>query len=59
MQNDLTRGDTGTDKPMTCSSSQLAKVARARADAADITRILGDRHAERFGKAFLEILREA
>jgi len=59
VQNDLTRGDTGTDKPMTCSSSQLAKVARARADAADITRILGDRHAERFGKAFLEILREA
>ena len=58
VQNDLNRGETGSDKPMTCSSSQLAKVARARADAADITRIIGDRHAERFGDAFLEILRE-
>ncbi len=58
VQNDLARGDAGTDKPMTCTSAQLAKVARARADAADIARILGDRHAERFGPAFLEILRE-
>ncbi|WP_179381219.1 DNA helicase RecQ [Jannaschia marina] len=58
VQNDLSRGETGTDKPMTCSSSQLAKVARARPEADDITRILGERHAERFGDAFLEVLRE-
>lgn len=58
VQNDLARGETGTDKPMTCSSAQLAKVARARPEPGDITRILGDRHAERFGDAFLEVLRE-
>ncbi|MGB3408954.1 MAG: ATP-dependent DNA helicase RecQ, partial [Jannaschia sp.] len=59
LQNDLSRGATGHDKPMTCSSSQLAKVARAPADADALRRILGDRHAERFGAAFLEILRDA
>ncbi|MCK0168815.1 DNA helicase RecQ [Jannaschia sp. S6380] len=58
VQNDLSRGETGLDKPMTCSSSQLAKVARARPDPAEVTRILGDRHAERFGEAFLEVLRD-
>ncbi|MEM7489360.1 MAG: DNA helicase RecQ [Pseudomonadota bacterium] len=58
-QNDLSRGETGQDKPMTCSSSQLAKVAKAPPDAEAIARILGDRHAERFGPAFLDILREA
>ncbi|WP_299838089.1 DNA helicase RecQ [uncultured Jannaschia sp.] len=58
VQNDLTRGATGLEKPMSCSSSQLAKVARARPDADDIARILGTRHAERFGDAFLEILRQ-
>ncbi|SFJ75232.1 DNA helicase RecQ [Jannaschia pohangensis] len=59
VQNDLSRGQTGLDKPMTCSSTQLAKVAKARPDPADITRIIGDRHAERFGDAFLEVLRDA
>ena len=58
VQNDLARGETGTEKPMTCSSSQLAKLARARAEADDIARIIGERHAERFGDAFLEVLRE-
>jgi ATP-dependent DNA helicase RecQ len=57
VQNDLSRGETGQEKPMTCSSSQLAKVARARPEESELSRILGERHAERFGAAFLEILR--
>ncbi len=60
VQNDLARGAEGTDKPMTCSASLLAKVAQLSApDAASLTRILGERRAERFGAAFLEVLREA
>ncbi|MEM8823403.1 MAG: DNA helicase RecQ [Pseudomonadota bacterium] len=59
VQTDLSRGETGLDKPMTCSSSQLAKVAKAPPDPDTLHRILGDRHAERFGEAFLEVLREA
>ncbi|CTQ32476.1 ATP-dependent DNA helicase RecQ [Jannaschia rubra] len=55
-QNDLARGETGQDKPMTCTSAQLARVARARADADEVARILGPRHAERFADAFLDIL---
>ncbi|MEM9796203.1 MAG: DNA helicase RecQ [Pseudomonadota bacterium] len=58
VQTDLARGATGLDKPMSCSSSQLAKVAKAPPDAQAIARILGDRHADRFGAAFLDVLRE-
>jgi ATP-dependent DNA helicase RecQ len=60
VQADLARGEDGTDKPMTCSSSQLAKLAEVRpADKSTLARLLGERHAERFGEAFLEVLREA
>ncbi len=60
VQADLSRGETGTDKQMTCSSSQLAKLAAAKpSDLSGLTRLLGERHAERFGDAFLEVLREA
>ncbi|WP_137701300.1 DNA helicase RecQ [Marimonas lutisalis] len=59
VQADLARGETGIEKPMTCSASLLAKVAASRpADFAAIERILGARRAERFGVAFLEILHE-
>lgn len=59
-QADLSRGPDGADKPMSCSASQLAKIAsqKPRDDNAMI-RILGDRAAERFGPAFLDILRDA
>jgi ATP-dependent DNA helicase RecQ len=60
VQADLARGADGTDKPMTCSSSQLAKLAEVKpSDLSGLARLLGDRHAERFGDAFLEVLREA
>ena len=60
VQADLARGAAGTDKPLSCSASLLAKVAQLRnADAGAVTRILGDRRAERFGPAFLDVLRDA
>ncbi|MFT5742404.1 MAG: ATP-dependent DNA helicase RecQ [Paracoccaceae bacterium] len=60
VQADLARGPHGADKPMSCSASQLAKVAQKKPpDIGALTRLVGDRHAERFGDAFLEILSEA
>jgi ATP-dependent DNA helicase RecQ len=59
-QADLARGEDGAGKPMTCSASLLARVAQARPrDHATLARLVGDRHAERFGDAFLAVLREA
>ncbi len=58
-QLDLARGPEGQDKPMACSPAQLAKVAELRPnDMAALTRILGDKRAERFGQAFLIILKQ-
>lgn len=60
VQAELTRGAAGTDKPLTCSASLLAKVAQLRnADDTALERLLGDKRAERFGTAFLDVLREA
>ncbi|MGR3636911.1 MAG: DNA helicase RecQ [Shimia sp.] len=59
-QSQLLRGPEGIDKPMSCSASLLAKVASARPrDADNMVRLLGDRRAERFGSAFLDVLRDA
>ncbi|MDQ2090972.1 DNA helicase RecQ [Marimonas arenosa] len=59
-QADLARGAEGFDKPMSCSASLLAKVAETRPrDSSTMARLLGEKRAERFGAAFLEILREA
>lgn len=60
IQADLARGEGGIDKPLTCSAAQLAKVAQLRpGDVAGMNRLLGDRKAERFGAAFLDVLAEA
>ncbi|WP_299916107.1 DNA helicase RecQ [uncultured Roseobacter sp.] len=60
VQADLTRGADGVEKPLSCSASLLAKVAQMRnADPSALERLLGDRRAERFGPAFLDVLREA
>ncbi|MDG2378205.1 MAG: DNA helicase RecQ [Tateyamaria sp.] len=60
VQTDLARGSDGTGKPLSCSASQLAKVAQLRPDDnVAIERVLGDRKAERFGSAFLDVLRNA
>ena len=59
-QADLARGPEGTDKPLSCSASQLAKVAELQPDDPHtLERLLGDRRAERFGAAFLDVLRQA
>ena len=58
-QADLQRGEDGTGKPMTCSAAILAKVAQLRDPSKDtIARLLGDRHADRFADAFLDVLAE-
>ncbi len=45
---------------MSCSASQLSKVAQLRDPDPDVLeRLLGDRRAERFGAAFLDVLRAA
>jgi ATP-dependent DNA helicase RecQ len=55
---ELERGADGTEKPLSCSPAQLARIARERPrDRAGIERILGERRAERLGEAFLEALR--
>jgi ATP-dependent DNA helicase RecQ len=59
VQSDLTRGPDGTGKPMTLSASVIAKIAEARpTDLSGLSRLLGDRHAERFGAAFLDVLQD-
>ncbi len=53
----LSRGPHGADKPMSCSASMMAKVAQLHAaDMDNLIRLIGDKYAERFGEAFLEVL---
>ncbi|MCA0963452.1 DNA helicase RecQ [Salipiger bermudensis] len=60
VQADLVRGIDGTEKPLSCSASLLAKVAQARPDNGEaMERLLGDRRYERFGPAFLDVLARA
>ncbi|MWB76520.1 DNA helicase RecQ [Pseudooceanicola sp. 216_PA32_1] len=56
-QTRLARGEDGIAKPMSCSASQIAKVAESRpGNAAALERLLGDKRTERFGAAFLDVL---
>ncbi|MHA6264105.1 DNA helicase RecQ [Arenibacterium sp. CAU 1754] len=60
VQAELSRGSDGVDKPLSCSAAQLAKVAQMRPDDDQmLERLLGERRAERFGAAFLDVLRSA
>ncbi|MFA3916828.1 DNA helicase RecQ [Ruegeria hyattellae] len=60
VQTELTRGTDGTHKPLSCSAAQLAKVAQLQADDQNgLQRVLGESRAERFGPAFLDVLRAA
>jgi len=55
----LLRGADGAGKPMSCSTASLAQLARQKPDnSGAVERILGAKKAERFGDAFLEVLRE-
>ena len=56
-QAELTRGPHGVDKPMSCTAAMIAKVANMHdPDMARLTQLIGDKYAERFGLAFLEVL---
>ena len=56
-QHELARGPMGTDKLLSCSAVQLARLAARRPHDMDgVARIIGSRQAERFGAVFLEIL---
>ena len=60
VQSQLARGPEGLDKPLSCSTSLITRVAETRPrDTAQMTRILGDKRAERFGDAFLDVLHRA
>ncbi|HEY9040498.1 MAG TPA: DNA helicase RecQ [Roseovarius sp.] len=59
-QAQLARGAEGLDKPLSCSTTLITRIAETRPrDAAQMARILGDKRAERFGPAFLDVLQEA
>ncbi len=56
---ELERGATGLEKPLSCSTSQLAQIAKHRPkDIAALSRILDARRLDRFGEVFLSILKE-
>jgi ATP-dependent DNA helicase RecQ len=60
LQGDLHRGIDGMEKPLSCSASLISKIVETRPrDETAMTRILGDRRAERFGRAFLDALQQA
>ena len=60
VQTELKHGEDGTGKPLSCSASLLSKAAQLKAeDEAGMTRLLGEKYAERFGAAFLAVLRSA
>ena len=59
-QADLAYGESGIDKPLSCSATLLAKVASMhQVDGASLARLLGERRSERFGAAFLQVLQRA
>ena len=56
-QAELARGEDGAGKPMSMGAATLAKIATLHnPDMAGLTRLMGDKHTERFGAAFLNIL---
>lgn len=59
-QADLNRGETGIDRPLSCSAALVAKVASQRPRTAqEMERLLGEKYAARFGAAFLDVLHAA
>ena len=59
-QQQLARGAEGHEKPLSCPANLITRIAETRPrDAAQMARILGDKRAERFGPAFLEVLQDA
>jgi len=62
VQRDLARGDCGTLRPLSCTHSTLRQIAERRPDTLEAMERLpgmGSQKAERFGPAFLDVLRDA
>ncbi|MBU2981352.1 DNA helicase RecQ [Lentibacter algarum] len=58
-QSELTRGENGIEKPLSCPTSMLAKLAKSKPQSLSaIERLIGEKRAERFGEAFLEHIRQ-
>jgi ATP-dependent DNA helicase RecQ len=59
-QAELIRGPGGRDKPLSLNASALSRLASQRPrDREGLERLVGPKAAERFGDAFLAILRDA
>jgi ATP-dependent DNA helicase RecQ len=57
----LARGEHGTEKPLSCAAATLRKLAEARPSTlSDLDRVgdLGPQKIDRFGAAFLAVLRD-
>ena len=60
VQADLLRGPDGTEKPLSCSTAQIRRIAEARpADRAGLARHLDEARLDRFGEAFLREIADA
>ena len=60
VQSDLTRGSLGVDKPLSCSTSLLSKIAKLKPRGLDeMAKIIGPKKTDRFGAAFLNVLKNA
>ena len=60
VQSDLTRGSLGVDKPLSCSTSLLSKIAKLKPRSLDeMAKIIGPKKTDRFGAAFLDVLKNA
>ena len=60
VQADLARGESGIEKPLSCSAGLLAKVAKLPgSNPGALKQLLGEKRHQRFGEAFLEVLLES
>ena len=60
VQANLARGESGIEKPLSCSAGLLAKVAKLPgSNPAALKQLLGEKRHQRFGEAFLEVLLES
>lgn len=56
-QSELSHGLSGVDKPLSCSASLLARIAKRKPRSIqELSQILGEQKANRFGTAFLDVL---
>jgi ATP-dependent DNA helicase RecQ len=54
VQAELVRGEDGTEKPLSCSTAQIRRIAEAKpTDEAGLARHLDPARLDRFGAAFL------